>query len=125
MARFERGDRAEAIRTYEGLVKAGAPETVLGYLGNAYARAGQKQRAAESLAALETAARERYVPRYLLALVRSGLGDREAALHELARSVEERSDFVLGARFNPLLDSLRADPRLAGLLTRVVPGGTS
>jgi TolB-like protein/Tfp pilus assembly protein PilF len=125
MARFERGDRAEAIRTYEGLVKAGAPETVLGYLGNAYARAGQKQRAAKSLAALETAARERYVPRYLLALVRSGLGDREAALHELARSVEERSDFVLGARFNPLLDSLRADPRLAGLLTRVVPGGTS
>jgi TolB-like protein/Tfp pilus assembly protein PilF len=125
MARFERGERAEAIRTYESLLKEGPPEAVLAYLGNAYARTGQKQKAAESLAALETASRERYVPRYLLALVQSGLGDREAALRELGRSVEERSDFVLGARFNPLLDSLRSDARLAGLLARVVPGGTS
>ena len=61
---------------------------------------------------LEAASRERYVPRYLLALVHCGLGERDAALRELARSVDERSDFVLGARFNPLLDSLRPDSRL-------------
>jgi len=123
MARFERGDHTDAIRAYEDLLKESPTDVVLGHLGNAYARAGQKQRALETLEALKAASRERYVAPHLLALIQAGLGDREAAFQQLARSLEERSDFVIVARFHPLLDPLRKDPRFNGLLARVTPGG--
>jgi adenylate cyclase len=69
----------------------------------------------------EKAARGDYVPamHYLMVYVR--LGDNEQAFAWLAKVVEERNWFALQIRINPILDSLRRDPRFEAVVNRVLP----
>ena len=62
-----------------------------------------------------------YVPAMhcLMAYVR--LGDHEQAFAWLAKVVEERNWFALEIKINPILDSLRGDPRFQALVDKVVP----
>ncbi|MFI5280760.1 MAG: TPR end-of-group domain-containing protein [Gemmatimonadales bacterium] len=52
-----------------------------------------------------------------------GLGDKESALHWLARAVEDRNFMIAFARVDPIWDSLRGDPRFTALLERIRPEG--
>jgi tetratricopeptide (TPR) repeat protein len=58
------------------------------------------------------------VPTYALSEIHLRIGDREAALHLLERSYEERSDAPLLVGVEPLLDPLRSDERFVYLLRR-------
>jgi TolB-like protein/class 3 adenylate cyclase/lipoprotein NlpI len=66
----------------------------------------------------EKMSRGEYVPafHYLMAYVR--LGDNEQAFAWLAKAVEERNWFAFQVKIDPLLDSLRSDPRFEVLVQK-------
>ncbi len=91
----------------------------LALIGNAHARAGDRQAALRTLEELTAASKRRYVPSFHIAIVHTGLGDKDQAFAWLDRAYEERSHFLVDLKFNPILDPLRPDLRFADLLRRV------
>lgn len=86
-----------------------------GYL---YARAGRHADARAVLAALEAAARTKYVPPSAMALVNAGLDDADASFAWLERAYAARDTHLIFLTVDPKWDSLRTDPRFRDLLTR-------
>ncbi len=84
-----------------------------------YAVSGRQQRAHELLRALQQSARQRYVSPYLEALIYAGLNEREHALARLNAAYKGRDSWLVYARVDPFLDSLRAEPRFREMLQRV------
>jgi len=72
----------------------------------------------------ERAARGEYVPAmdYLIACVR--MGDKEQAFACMAKTVEERNVLAFETRINPVLDTLRSDPRLDALVKKLGDGAS-
>ncbi len=65
----------------------------------------------------------RYFAPFAAAEAYSLLGDRDRALEFLNKSAEEKSDTVLYLQVDPLLDSIRDDPRVRALAKRIgLPG---
>ena len=97
-------------------------EHALALLGQAYARAGQRDEAQKILARLTEEAKSRYVSGYSFALVLTGLGDKQSAIEALERAYRngEGNDIYL-IRVDPLLDGLRSDPRFEALAEKIVP----
>jgi serine/threonine-protein kinase len=92
----------------------------LGRLAYVYARQGQTDSAlAITRWLIERYQRERILP-YSVALAYAGLGDRDRALEWLERAVDEHDpNIALFLGTDPLLDSLRPDPRFTRLLRKV------
>jgi tetratricopeptide (TPR) repeat protein len=88
----------------------------LGQLGEAYAMAGQTEKARAILEELHTRARTEYVSPYHLAYVYTGLGETERALDWLERAVEKRTGPTYGIGGSFLLAPLRPHPRFQALL---------
>ena len=70
------------------------------------------------LHALETLAREQYVPPYSMALVHAGLGDRDAAFQSLERGLQARDVNMVFLAIDPKWGPFRKDPRFLDLLNR-------
>ena len=68
---------------------------------------------------LKEMAKQKYVSAYDLALLYTGLGDKEHAIEQLNKAYEERAGWIINLRVEPLFDPLRSDPRFAGLVRRV------
>jgi TolB-like protein/Flp pilus assembly protein TadD len=81
-------------------------------LANALAVLGRRQ---EAMKLLDTV---QYVPWKALgaALVHTGLGERDAAFHQLEKAIELRAPLVILLKVDPRFDSLRQDPRFKNLL---------
>ncbi|HEY0303572.1 MAG TPA: hypothetical protein VGC44_01310, partial [Longimicrobiales bacterium] len=79
-------------------------------LAQLYARFGDRARARQMLASLESAQSKRYTPAYEIAKVHLALGDRAAALRWLRRARDERSHSIAFLRVDPQLKELRGDP---------------
>jgi len=92
---------------------------VIATLGYCYGLAGQKEEAMKIVAELEERSRSAYVSGFAMACPYLGLGDREKAFEWLEKAYEERSTWMLPLKVEPMYDSIRADPRFAGLLRRV------
>jgi len=90
-----------------------------GSLGHAYAISGKTDRAMEILQDLEGHAGQRYVPAYAIALIYSGLGDKEHAMAWLQKAYEDRSTAMAFVRTDPELSGLHSDPRFEELSRRV------
>ena len=104
-------------RAYE---LGGRTSRLLGYLGYAYGRAGQEDRARESLAELETRAQHHdYVPPYFPALVLSGLGERERALDRLEQAYAEGDTMLRDLKADPHWDRMRSLPRFEALMQKM------
>ena len=88
-----------------------------GFLGYAYAKAGQKE-AEEILAELLQEAQQEYVPPYSIALIYTGLGRQSEAIEWLQKAFVEHSHWRGWLSLIPELDSLRSDPRFSELLQR-------
>jgi eukaryotic-like serine/threonine-protein kinase len=89
------------------------------YLARAYALAGKSQEARALLVEILRVSNERYVPPYYIALVYIGRGDHDRAFEWLQKAFLERSSAMMRLRTEPMLDSLRSDPRFADLVRRV------
>ncbi len=110
---------SEAISEYEKARQIDSSPWVLAPLGNGYAVAGRTADARKVLTELDAAAKQRYVSPYNYALVYTGLGDKDQAFAWLNKADQERNDYLIYLKVEPLFDSLRSDPRFADLLKRI------
>jgi Flp pilus assembly protein TadD len=117
---LERSGRAELA--IESLVQAGRfsgqNSKTVSFRGYVLAKAGRTAEAHEVLKTLETAARDRYVPPYAIALVHAGLGEREAAFAWLERAYAARDVHLIFLPVDAKWDAYRQDSRFAALLSR-------
>jgi TolB-like protein/Tfp pilus assembly protein PilF len=110
----------EAIAEYRKAVELNDDPFVLALLGQAYARAGQREEVQKILARLGEEAKSRYVSAYSFALVFLALGDKERAIDEMERAYRERaSGDVFLIKVDPMLDDLRGNPRFEALVQKV------
>ena len=93
----------------------------LGRLGYAYGTCGNRVEAVRTVAQLEHLSQRRYVSPFDIAIVYTGLGQKDQAFHWLDEAVASRASemVTLKNRFDGALDSLRPDPRFAELKRRV------
>lgn len=114
------GKQREAI---ESLTKArelsGNSPVVVAALAYAQAVGGNKQEARRLIAEYTSDTAQRKVPAYDLAIVYTGLGDKEKAFTWLEKAFEERSEYLTYLMVEPRLDPLRSDARYISLLSRL------
>ena len=112
----EKGMYAESIAEF---LKSGDGPDSLGHLGNAYARAGQVAAARRTISKLQEHVLENGVGRYEIALVYTGLGEKEEAFKWLEEAYKAHDVGFVYLKIDPCLDPLRSDPRFNDLLRRV------
>ena len=88
----------------------------LGYLGYGYAVAGKCRRALDILDELHRRTERGYVSPYSLALIYTGLGQKEKALRFLAEVYEERSETLGFVKNSPEFDGLRSEKEFRALM---------
>ena len=91
----------------------------LAELGYAYAVAGQKKQAEQVVEQLNDLARQHYVSPYHLAVIYAGLGEREKALDNLEKAGDERFNWLVFIKVEPIFESLRSEPRSLALVHRI------
>jgi TolB-like protein/Tfp pilus assembly protein PilF len=117
-----KGKLTEAIGEYQKAVELDDDPEALAYLGQAYARAGQRDEARKILARLTEEAKSRYVSGYSMALMFMGLGDKGQAIDALERAYREGAgNDLFTIRVDPMLDDLRGQPRFEALAEKIVP----
>jgi adenylate cyclase len=117
---LQKGMFDEAINEVKQAVKLSGESTIsLAVLGHAYASAGRKNQALDIIEQLKERAKRRYLPSYWIALIYTGLKDKEAAFEWLERAFQERSSWLVWIKVEPRYDFLRADERFASLMKKM------
>ncbi|MEO6969434.1 MAG: tetratricopeptide repeat protein, partial [Chthoniobacterales bacterium] len=115
-----KGQLTEAIAEYQKAVELDDDPDALAYLGQVYARAGQRDEAQKILARLTEEAKSRYVSGYSVALLFMGLGDKERAIDALERAYKEGAgNDIFTIKVDPMLDDLRGQPRFEALVAKI------
>jgi adenylate cyclase len=115
-----KGQLDEGIAEYRKAVELSDDPFALALLGQAYARAGQREEAQRILARLSEEAKSRYVHAYSFALMFLALGDKERAVDEIEQAYRERAGYDIAfIKVDPLLDDLRGNPRFEALVQKV------
>lgn len=110
----------EAVAALEHGVAISERNTeMLAQLALAYGRAGRADRARAILSELDERAGSQYVSPFALALVHTGLGERQPAIASLEKSYKDREWYLCVLKTEPTLDSLRPDPRFQDLLRKL------
>ncbi|HEX6802073.1 MAG TPA: hypothetical protein VF133_00205 [Terriglobales bacterium] len=116
----QKGMHAEAQAAFQKvLMAAPANPAVLALLGHDYAVSGKRDDALATLQQLKDLSAHRYVPALYLALVYTGLGDRDNAFRWMDAALQDRTEYLIYLGTEPVADPLRSDPRFADLLKRV------
>jgi DNA-binding winged helix-turn-helix (wHTH) protein/tetratricopeptide (TPR) repeat protein len=84
-----------------------------------YALSGRTDEARRILKNLKELSLKGYVSSYDVAIIYLGLGDQDSALDWLQNAYADHSVRLIGIKVEPMLDSLRADPRFTELMRRV------
>ena len=92
---------------------------VTGFLGYAYAAAGQRDSAQKILDQLNTLSTQEYVSPFAVAQIYLGLGDRDQALLWLQKAYKARSPFMLTIVVSKIFDPVRGDLRFAALVRKL------
>jgi DNA-binding winged helix-turn-helix (wHTH) protein/TolB-like protein/tetratricopeptide (TPR) repeat protein len=92
---------------------------VLSIIGYTYAASGHRAEALKILQELQEQATQRYVSPYHMAMVYTGLGERDKAFSWLGKAFDDREGRMTILKVVPEFDSLRSDPRFADLLRRI------
>lgn len=88
-------------------------------LGFAYAKTGQAEKARTIVDDLKELAKQRYVSPFSIAIAQIGVGETDAAMVNLEKAYNERSDTMAILDVYPLLDSLKSDQHFIDLEKRV------
>ncbi len=106
----------EALAAFE---KARGTPGVLSAQGYVHGVAGREQEARKLLAELTQRSKREFVPAFYVALLCTGLGDKDQAFAWLDKAYEERSGYLMEIHLDPMFDPLRGDPRYAALMKRL------
>ena len=117
---LEQGLYEEAIAEFSEArtISRDSPHELSG-LAHAYAVSGRRGRAEEILAELSELSKRRYVPPFFMAIVYSGLKDKDQAFRWLEKAYEEREGNLVYLNVEPRFDAIRSDPRFRDLARRV------
>ncbi|MCA1640293.1 MAG: hypothetical protein LC768_18570, partial [Acidobacteria bacterium] len=85
----------------------------------AYAKQGRRREAEEVIKRFKDIAKTQYVMSYYVANIYAALGDKEKVFAELERAFGERDHELHRLKIDPLMDSLRDDPRFKEMLKRL------
>ncbi len=117
---LQKGMYEEAIAEFQKAVElSGRWEVELSKLGHTYAVSGRRTEARKLLDELKERRTQRQISATNIALVYAGLGEREQAFAWLEKAYQERDQRLGAITTDPVLDSLRSDPRFQDLLRRV------
>ena len=108
----------EAItNTQKSVMLSGGEPRFLSALGYTYAIAGKRNEALGILRQLTLLSKSRYVSPFEIASIYAGLDQKDLAFNWLQKAVAEHSSDVVFLKTTTLqeMDSLRSDPRYAGL----------
>jgi len=115
-----KGMHQEARAAFQKILALSPDEpAVLALLGHEYASSGDEPQANKIIVKLEEISQQRYVPSLYIALVYTGMGDKEHAFQWLDKAYAERSEYLVYLPTEPLADPLRSDPRFDQLLKRL------
>jgi hypothetical protein len=92
---------------------------IIAYLGFAYARNGQKDKAMETLNELDQLATHRFVTPFCQALVYLGLREDNKAIDWLEKAYQERSFWLAWLKVEPMYDPLRSNLRFQALYNKM------
>jgi tetratricopeptide (TPR) repeat protein len=116
----QKGMYDEAIAAYQKAINGSErTSTILGLLGHAYATSGRRTEALKILAELEEMSTQKYVSPYDMAVLYTGLGEKDRAIEQLNKAYEQRAGWVINLKVEPLFDPLRSDPRFADIVRRM------
>ena len=102
---------------FSALTQGGA--TALALRGYSLARMGERSQALRMIEELGTVAQRSFVPAFFVALIYTGLEDKDQAFTFLEKACEERFNRLAYINVEPLWDPLRSDPRFIALLRRL------
>jgi serine/threonine protein kinase/Flp pilus assembly protein TadD len=110
----------EAIAAFQKAVTLsdGSSEYLAG-LAHAYAVAEHRDKALKILEEFHEQSRQGCVLSYQMALIYTGLGDKDQALEWLEKAYEERSPLLAYLKEDPLFDSLRSEQKFTALLKKM------
>ncbi|MGH9938900.1 MAG: tetratricopeptide repeat protein, partial [Blastocatellia bacterium] len=116
-----RGSHNEAIAELQLAIEqtGGRGALIQAALGYAYAVAGRRDDASQVLAQLQTFPMNRDVSPFYLAMIHAGLGNKEQALRWLESACEERYNWVVWLRAEPMFESLRGEEMFIDLARRI------
>jgi tetratricopeptide (TPR) repeat protein len=116
---IEAGKFSAAIPEMEQARVTDSPPFV-GWLGYAYAAAGERAKAEAMIAELNQMSSRRFVSPFCTAIIYLGLGDKERALDRLENAYEVRSQWLPDLlKVDRVFDPLRTEPRFIELLKKV------
>jgi eukaryotic-like serine/threonine-protein kinase len=92
---------------------------VIAGLGHVYGLSGNRKKAQELIFELKELSNRRYVSAYDMAVIYSGLGERDQAFAWLEKAYQERAGSLVYLKVEPVFDPIRSDRRFADLLRRV------
>jgi serine/threonine-protein kinase len=119
VALFHAGHFSDAIAAINDSLEPATAGANLGVLVAAYAAAGQRQKATETLRRLHELSRYTFVPATSFIFAYTALGKTSEALDWLERAANERSTSLTVLQSTPLLDNLRDEPRFRTVLKRM------
>jgi tetratricopeptide (TPR) repeat protein len=108
-----------AIRMLQKAIEVSSSTRYRAGLAYLYAEAGRRDEARATLAELQKLSETRYVSPYYLAPAHAALGEIDGAFSFLEKAFAERSHAMAFLMIDPILDTLRPDPRHAALVRRV------
>jgi DNA-binding winged helix-turn-helix (wHTH) protein len=114
------GKFGDAIVEFRRAQELSGPDAYIdGLLGYAQAQSGNVNAARKLYKELAERSHREYVPAFSMALISIGLNDKDGAIEWLNNAFQERSTYMVYAKTDPLLDSIRSDPRFNSLLDRM------
>lgn len=119
LAHEQKRELPEAIAELERAVSLSRGGTIYrALLAHAYALAGEGTKALSILHELMVLSKQKYVSPLDIAVVNTGLGDRNSAFQWLEKAYQERTMRIQELP-DPLFNSLRTDPRFPDLMQRI------
>ena len=119
-AYLKKGIVERGVAELETAVSLSPGDTLwLAQLGEAYGMVGNVAGARDVLRQLEELSRQRFVSPYHMALVYTGLGERETAIDWLERAYEGRSGPVYSVKGSFLFTTLHGHARFTALLKKM------
>lgn len=119
MAYEQKGEVAKGIEEFKRAYKLDKSSLVLGFLGHAYARAGNIREAQKILDELEELSKRIYVPPFSIGLIYTALGETNEAFEWFEKAYAAQNEWLNWWKVSPHVDILRSDPRSTDLLKRL------
>jgi tetratricopeptide (TPR) repeat protein len=115
------GKHEQAIAEFQTAVTDSAGNAYsIGYLGYGYSVAGRRSEAEKKIAELREQSRHKFIPSFSIAVIYTGLGDKDRAFEWLQKAYQEREGWLVWYFIlDPEFDSVRSDSRYGDLLQRL------